>query len=282
MAIQIITDSACDMSMSDAAVNNVIIIPLHVLFGADEYIDGITLDHKRFYEKLIETDVFPTTSQISPFGYNECFATILPEDQILCITLSSKLSGCYQSACIAAMDYDKRVIVVDSENVSVGERILVDIAVKARDEGKTIEEIADILETMKKKVRLLALLDTLEYLKKGGRISSAAAIAGNLLAIKPVISVIHGEVVVIGKARGSKAGNNKLNELISQDGGIDFNYPVHLAYSGLDDTLLLKYKEDCSYVYENHVDDLPISTIGCTIGTHAGPGTIIIAYICSK
>jgi len=115
-------------------------------------------------------------------------------------------------------------------------------------------------------------------LKKGGRISSTVAFAGNLLSIKPVIAIENGEVSLVGKARGSKKGNNLLRELVVNSGGINFAKPFALAYSGLSDHLLQKYIEDSKELYQNKTDNLPITTVGCTIGTHVGPGAIALAF----
>jgi DegV family protein with EDD domain len=179
---------------------------------------------------------------------------------------------------IAAEEYRNRVYLVDSEIVSVGERILVDYAVSLRDAGLDAAEIASVLEEKKKSVCVVALLDTLEYLKKGGRISAAAAFAGGLLSIKPVVSIEDGEVVILGKARGSKQGSNMLMQMIEKKNGIDFKMPVMLGYTGLSDALLQKYISDSESIWKNNVDALPISTIGGTIGTHAGPGAIAVAF----
>ncbi len=279
MSIKIITDSACDFQIGDADKLGVIVLPLRTFFGEEEYLDGVTLGHDEFFQKLIETDVFPKTSQIPPLEFEEAYKKIKENaDTAICITLSSKLSGTYQSARIAAEDYEDCISVVDSENVCVGQQILVRMAVKLVNEGKTQQEIVDILECEKKKVRLIALLDTLEYLKRGGRVSAVVAAAANVLSIKPVIAIENGEVAVIGKARGSKAANNKLTELIEKEGGICFDKPYALAYSGLSDNLLQKYIADFSYIYEGRTDELPINSIGCVIGTHAGPGAIAVAF----
>ena len=199
-------------------------------------------------------------------------------DTALCITVSSELSGTYQSAMIAAERFGDKVIVVDSLSVTIGEQILVLRAAQLRDEGWSAWEIAEILNHEKKRIRLLALLDTLEYLKKGGRISSAAALAGSILSIKPVVAVQNGKIEMLGKARGSKNGSNKLMELVASSRGIDFDKPLLLAYSGLSDALLRKYISDSRELYEGKAETLPICLIGSTIGTHAGPGAIGVAF----
>lgn len=277
MAIRIITDSASDITQVEAAAWGVQVLPLRTIFGQEEFLDGITIDHETFFQKLIESDVLPTTSQLSPFQYEEPFRQAAEAgDEVVCITLSSKLSGCYQSASIAAEDLP--VVLVDSCNVTVGERLLVERAVQLRDQGLSAQEIGQQLETEKSQIRLIALLDTLEYLKKGGRISSAAALAGSLLSIKPVIAVEDGEIAILGKARGSKNGNNMLMTLVEKNGGINFEMPYCLAYSGLSDALLRKYIADSQSLYSGRAEHLPVSTIGSTIGTHAGPGAIAVAF----
>jgi DegV family protein with EDD domain len=283
MRIRIITDSASDITQEEAKAWGVEVLPLKTIFGGEEFLDGVTMDHETFFQRLIESDVMPTTSQLSPYEYGLVFEEAAKAgDTAVCITVSSKLSGCFQSASIAAEDYPGVILPVDSATVCVGQRILVQLAAALRDEGRSAQEIAAALETEKRNIRLIALLDTLEYLKKGGRISAAAAIAGSLLSIKPVIAVEHGEVVVLGKARGSKNGSNMLMELVQKEGGIRFDRPFCLAYSGLSDRLLQKYIADSAALYQGHTEALPISTIGSTIGTHVGPGAIAAAFFAKE
>ena len=279
MSVRIITDSASDISQAEANHLGIDVLPLKTIFGQEEFLDGVTLDHVTFYNKLIESDVLPTTSQLSPFDYEQKFREAVEQgDDVVCIALSSKLSGCYQSASIAAEEFPGKIVVVDSRSVAIGERILVQIALKARDEGKSAPEIGALLEEHIQKLRLIALVDTLEYLKRGGRVSSAAAFAGTLLGIKPVIAVEDGAVSILDKARGSKNGNNMLMTLVEKNGGINFDLPFALAYSGLDDSMLQKYISDSASLYEEKADHLPVCTIGSTIGTHVGPGAIAVAF----
>lgn len=279
MAVRIITDSACDIEPLEAKELGLTIIPLKTMFGKEEFLDGVNISHYQFFEKLIESEQIPTTSQATPFEYEEEFKKVKEAgDTAVCITISSKLSGCYQSANIAVDGYEDVVTIVDSNNVCIGQQILTLYACILRDMGKSAKEIAQELEEKKNRIRLIALLDTLEYLKKGGRISAAAAVAGAVLSIKPVIAIENGEVVVLGKARGSKNGNNMLKEMVKKESGIDFEMPHTLAYSGLSDALLKKYMEDSKELYEGKVDVLRISTIGSAIGTHVGPGAIAFAF----
>lgn len=279
MSVRIIVDSASDIILDRAAELDVDVIPLKTIFGEEEYLDGVTISHKEFYEKLIESDVHPTTSQIPPYEFEERFAEAKEAgDTVLCITLSSKLSGTYQSANIAADGYEDIVTIVDSENVAIGEHLLVELAVRLRDEGKSAKEIAEVLNAEKKKIRLIALLDTLEYLKKGGRISGTAAAVGGLLSIKPVIAIENGEIAVLGKARGSRNGQNLLREYSTKQGNIDYAKSCLLAYTGLSDELLRKYIADSQELYAGFRKQLRICTIGSSIGTHAGPGAIAVAF----
>jgi DegV family protein with EDD domain len=280
VSIRIIVDSACDISQESAKELDITVLPMTISFDDEEFLDGVTLSTEQFFEKLVETDVLPKTSQLPPHRYEEVFEQVKAAgDQAICITLSSKLSGCYQSANIAVEDFEDCMTIVDSENVCIGEQILVLLAVRLRDEGKSVEEIVEILNEQKKKVCLIALLDTLEYLKKGGRISKAVAAAGSLLSIKPVISLQDGEIALVGKARGSRNGNNLLIRYVEENGPIRFDMPFCLAYSGLSRTLLDKYIADSSALYRGiDLDQIPVCGIGSAIGTHAGPGAVAVAF----
>ena len=276
MNTRIIVDSTTELMPEYR--ERVKVIPLIVRFGEEEYIDGVTIDHKTFYEKLIESDVLPATSQANPDTFMRAFDEInAAGESAVVITLSSKLSGTYQSAIIAAEDYDN-IYVVDSGTVTIGASILTELALKYLDEGMDARAVAEKLEEDKKKIHIVALVDTLEYLKKGGRISKTVAFAGTLLNIKPVISVTDGEINMLGKARGSKMGNNLLVQEIEKAGGIDFSKPVLLGYSGLSDILLKKYIEDSRHIWDSNLESVRYTTIGSVIGTHAGPGAIAVAF----
>lgn len=276
MNTRIIVDSTTELMPEYR--DRVKVIPLIVRFGEEEYLDGVTIDHKTFYEKLIESDVLPATSQANPDTFMKAFDEIKAAgESAVVITLSSKLSGTYQSAVIAAEEYEN-IYVVDSGTVTIGSSILTELALKYIDEGMDAETIAQKLEEDKKKIHIVALVDTLEYLKKGGRISKTVAFAGTLLNIKPVISVTDGEINMLGKARGSKMGNNLLVQEIEKAGGIDFSKPVLLGYSGLSDILLKKYIEDSRHIWDSNLESVRYTTIGSVIGTHAGPGAIAVAF----
>ena len=276
MKTRIIVDSTADLMPEYK--ERVSVVPLTVHFGDQEYIDGVTIDHKMFYEKLVESDVLPTTSQATPDSFMKEFDKVKEAgESAVVITLASNFSGTYQSAVIAAEDYDN-IYVVDSESAAMGSGILVELAFRLLDSGMSAEEIAKTLEEEKKKIIIVALVDTLEYLKKGGRVSKTVAFAGTLLNIKPVLSVTDGEINMLGKARGSKMGNNLLVEEIKKAGGVDFSKPVLLGYSGISDALLLKYIEDSKHIWEGNLDEVRYTTVGSVIGTHVGPGAVVVAF----
>ncbi len=250
-------------------------MPLRVLFGEEEYVDGVTITHHEFYEKLIESDVLPHTA---PNDFGETFQEIANKgESAVVLTLASSLSGTYQSACIAAAEYEN-IYVVDTESVAIGSGILAQRALQLQAEGYSAKELAMQLEQEKKQVRLVALVDTLEYLKRGGRLSKTAAVAGGLLNIKPVLALVSGQIQLLGKARGSKQGNNLLIKEIDKAGGVDFDRPVLLGYTGLSDLIINKYKEDSAPLWKHAKEDLPVTPIGSVIGTHVGPDAIAVAF----
>ena len=275
MSIRIIADSGSDIV--NYGREELTVLPMTITFQGVEYLDSVNLSHREFYEKLVESDELPTTSQIAPYRFEEEIKKAKDKgEDVLIITISSELSGTYQSACIAASDYEG-VRVIDALNVAVGERVLVDRAFDLMDQGKTLDEIADDLDECRNRVRELAVLDTLEYLKKGGRISPAVAFAGNVLNIKPVVTVEEGKVVLLGKARGSKQGNNFLRQQCEKT-GIDFSMPICLGYTGFSDEMIKKYAHDSAVLWKDYKESLPIVSIGGTIGTHVGPGAIAVAF----
>lgn len=279
MAIRIVTDSASDISQAKAKEWGIKVLPLKIRFGEDEFLDGVTLSCKEFYSKLVETDVVPKTSQISPYDYSQEFEEAdKAGDDLICFCLSLGVSGSYQSACLAAGDFSDRIHVIDTQQFCISEYIIVQRAVQMRDQGMTAKEIVTNIKEEMKKARVIAVFDTLEYLKLGGRLSSAAAFAGNLLMIKPVLTIEEGIVKILGKARGSKNSHNMLMEHVEKSGGIDYNKPVCLGYTGFSDDVLKKYLADSGSLYEGHEDLVQYAEVGATIGTYAGPNAIAVAF----
>lgn len=276
MNVRIIIDSSVDIA--DRFRQDVKIVPLTIHFGEEELIDGLTIDKQRFYERLVECDELPRTSQANPTAFQKVFEEVTQAgEEAVVITLSSELSGTFQSACLAVQDYDN-IYVVDSKNAAIGSGILTEYAIACAKKGMSAREIAEELERKKEDVCLIALLDTLEYLKRGGRISKTVAFAGGVLNIKPVVTIQDGKVEVIGKARGSRQGNNLLVEKIQESGGIDFDMPILLGYTGLSDALLKKYMEDSRDLWQEQAESLDSTLVCSVIGTHVGPGVVAAAF----
>ena len=275
MAVRIITDSTVDVGNQYS--DRFIVVPLTVTFGETEFIDGVTLDKTEFYQMLEESPVLPRTSQATPDSFAKVFRDLEARgEEAVVITVTSKLSGTYQSARIAAEDFPN-VRVVDSRNVSIGSGVLAEYALQCAEQGMQLDELTEHLIQKRSDICLLARLETLEYLQKGGRISKTAAFAGGLLNIKPVISTKDGELVMLGKARGSKKANNLLIESI-QKNGVDFSRPVLLGYTGVSDELLQNYISDSRTIWEGNINHLEQTQLCSVIGTHAGPGAVAAAF----
>ena len=222
-------------------------------------------------------EAHPTTSQVTPAAWSEVMEQVVENgDTAVVITISSKLSGTYQSACIAAEEFEGKIFVVDSMTATIGERLLLQYGIRLAAEGLDAAAIAAKLDAVKDKVRIFARLDTLEYLKKGGRISAATAVVGTMLNIKPIIAVQDGVVANVAKARGPKAADKQLRELVAKSGGIDFSKPLCAAYSGNEDDNLKVFLSDSTEMLCD--TEAPIATVGCVIGAHVGPGAVAIAY----
>ncbi len=253
---QIIIDSTTDLPEGlKAAVK---VVPLIVSFGEKQYEDGVELSRDEFYRELESGKVLPKTSQASPAAFEKVYREVREKGmEGVVIALASDLSGTYQSACIAAADYPE-IRVVDSKTVAIGAGILAEHAIACAEAGMSAERIAEEIEEKKKDVCLVAMLDTLEYLWKGGRLSRTAAIAGGILNIKPVITIKDGTVVVLGKARGAKKANNLLVEQVTSN-GVQYDMPVLLGYTGVSDELLQNYIADSKALWEGHLEKLECS-----------------------
>ena len=278
MSVKIIVDSTADMTPSVAA--RVGIVPLTVHFGEKEYISGVDIDSKTFYKMLAESDILPTTSQPTPYVFEKAYKQAIAEGHdVVCITCSGKLSGTNQSANIAAFDYEGRVFVVDSNTIAIGLGILAEYALDLVDRGLSAEEIALSLLRKRESIRVMAMVDTLEYLKKGGRLNAAVAAVGGLLNIKPVIAIADGEIKVLAKARGPRQAFTMLNQEIEKAGGIDAGKPVLLGYTGCSDDQLKNYREASEGLWP---EVCPSAIVGSVVGTHVGPGAVAVAFFAAE
>ena len=275
--IRIITDSAADIPNNDKVPANLSILPLTIRFGEEEFLDGVTITNEEYYNKLINGDILPKTSQVTPYAYEEEIRKALDNgEKVIIITLSSGLSGTYQSACVAASNFDEGVTVIDSFMATVSEQILVQYALKLVESGMEYDKIVETLERDKKKIKLVG---PLEYLKKGGRISTAAAVFGSALSIKPVITLVEGKVEVVAKARGRKnAVETTLKILNESETGVDFEKPVAIGYSGNEKGMLNTFVDSSKAMGGISLADWQVVSIGSTISTYTGPDSIILGY----
>ncbi len=275
--VRIITDSTSDLSAEQARQLGVDVFPLQVHFGEECYLDGVEISVAQFYEKLAQAEQLPTTSQVNPDAFAQKFQRYVDAgDTVVGIFLSSKMSGTCQSALIAREMVDQeKIFVVDSHTVTFALGLMVTEAVKLRDQGLSAGEIAARMEELSHKVRLLAMVDTLKYLKMGGRISAATAAVGGLLGINPIISVgDSGTVESAGKARGRKAAFRWIAGRMEQEPA-DPAHGISFGHSNAPEAM-----EECISFFADRLDTEHAlrSDIGAVVGTHAGPGAAGIAY----
>ena len=277
MAIRIITDTPSDISIKEGRDLNINIVSLKIHFDEVSYTEGVDLSVEEFYQKLESSKNLPTTSTPSPEDYLLHYEEAKKAgDDVIVITLASALSGTYQCANLAKdMANYSRIFIIDSEQATISQAMLVRYAIKLRDEGKTAEEIVNYLNDIKDRVVILAMVDTLEYLHKGGRLSKSLAIAGNVLKLKPIISLDKGSVSLIGKAHGINASIKTILKLID-DYDIDLSEQIIFGYTA-DPTQGILFKERVDIKYK--LKDTRLYPIGTVIGTHAGPGAFAIAFI---
>ena len=279
MKTRIIVDSTVDVPEELRA--RMLVAPLHVRFGDEEFIDGVTITSREFYQRLMNSEVLPASSQPSLDSFEKIYEEVTAAgDEAVVLTISSKLSGTYQSACIAAEDYPN-VHVVDTLTAAVGSGVLAELALQLADEGMDAMGIVERITAERENVCLLAVIDTLEYLKTGGRLSATAAFAGTLLSIKPLISVPNGEISVWGKARGTRKGNEMMIAELNAR-GVDFSKPVIQGYTGLSAELLEKFLADSAEIWASHPETQRIVPICSVIGTHVGPGAYATAFFMKK
>lgn len=274
--IRIVTDSTCDLSPQRREELGVHAIPLRVHFGEDAYLDGVDLDCARFYEKLRSVQELPHTSQPNPDEMAAAFRPYLEQgDEIVGIFLSSRLSGTFQSAAIAAGLAGKgEIYLVDSGAVTFSLGLLVEHAAALRDKGLSAHEIAREVEELAPRLRLYAVVDTLKYLKMGGRISAATAVVGGMLGITPILRVQDGVVEAAGKSRGRKGAYKWMLERLEEEPA-DLSLPVAFGHGDAPQIMAECREAMLSAFPGARIIEGPI---GSVVGTHAGPGAAGFAY----
>lgn len=279
MAVRIVTDSTADIPPEQAQASGITVVPLTVFFGEEAYLDGVELDNAGFYRKLQESKALPRTSQPPPAAFQEAYTRLMNEgaDGILSVHLSSKLSGTYQSACTARDSLPEHMCpieIVDSLSISVGMGIPILRAAQEVREGLSLEEIkAHVLDQLSR-THILAVLDTLEYVKRGGRIGHAKALLGNMLSVKPILSLKDGEVVAVERPRTRSKAYERIAQLLANMGKLE-GVAIGEASTGVGQQLAAAIKATYS-------GNIPIYKLGAVLGTHTGPGTAAVAAITAK
>ena len=274
--IKFLVDTSSDYTVEDAKAGGVELVPLHINFGETNYRDAYDLSKDGFYELLTTSGEFPKTSQPTPQDFVDVFEKAQENgDELICILLSSKLSGTYQSATLAKsiVEYDN-IHLIDSLGATYMLRILAEYGQKLAAEGKGVAEIVEAIENVKSKIKVLAVVDTLEYLCKGGRVSKASAAIGEMAKVKPMITVADGEVAVIGKSLGkNKAIGGILKALEGCE--VDESFPIYsVSTLGTENCEAFEKKlEAAGYQYTERVQ------VGATIGTHVGPGVFGMIFV---
>ena len=279
--IRIVTDSAADLTARDLDIPGVFVVPMGITFadGTSTEDDG-TMTKDEFFARLAEDSKLPRTSQPSPATYIQLFEDAAAAgDEVIVITIAQKLSGTFQCAGLAAAETDAKVYVIDSETATQGEAIIVREAVRLREQGLSASRIAAELETFKKRVRVVAIVDSLKHLQKGGRLPAAVAIVGGALGIKPVLALWDGAIRLVDKGRGRPGALVAMFRQLDKQGGVDPAYGYTLLYS--DDKQLTAPVHH--YMHHNlQLTGGRVGQIGPTIGTHIGPGAVGIAFVLPK
>ena len=274
MSTVIVTDSTCDIPSEIINKLNIHVVPCSVNFGIESYLDGVEIKAEEFYNRLTNSDVFPTTSQPTPNQFLEVYNSIPNESDILSIHVSEKLSGTYNSALQAQKNLsDRNIQVIDSQLASTALGLVVIEAAKQAQEGKSIDELSTLTKNALSNSNVFILLDTIEYLKRGGRIGKAQAFVGNLLKLRPILTLNDGAVEGVKKTRSKQAGMNYLQEILQQQTNL---VSVAVLYT-TNEQEALSVANDVKEI--TNIDNIVISQCGPAIGAHAGPGAVGIALL---
>ncbi len=275
MAVKIVTDTTSNITIEEAKELNISLLGIGITFSEFNFIDQYELSTKDFYDKLLNVNDFPKTNQLSLKEIIDVYEDAKDNDEeVLTLFLSSKLSGTHSTAYAAGIDYDN-IYNVDTLQTAGALRILVLEACKLRDLGYSAKDIKQSLDILKTKIRTYAILDTLEYLYKGGRLSRASMVIGEALKLKPAIFINEGKVEVLAKARGNKNIVKKVVDIILQD-EIDHNYPVYYLYT-TGDKNAQTFMRETSFISEE--SDLLNLNITGAVGAHVGPNATGLIYV---
>lgn len=277
--IKVVTDSACDLPQNIVESNQISIVPLTVRFGDDEYVDRVELDQAKFWDLMKTAGQLPSTAAPSPGAFEKEFRQAAADgaEGVVCVTISSRLSATYQAAVVAAQAASDaiEVRVIDSEVCTVGEGLLAIEAAELGAAGDNLDTIVQKIEDMKSRLHIYGALDTLDNLRKGGRIGAAGAFFGSLLSIKPIIRISEGEVKPESRQRTRSRALGALAQYVLDGAPVD---RVAVSHSNAPD--VESFVDLLTPVVKR--DDVLISDIGPVIGTHGGPGVIAVAFVQSK
>src|SRR5215472_8807712 len=281
MAVRIVTDSTADIPQERAKARGITVVPLTVFFGDEAYLDGVELDNPSFYRKLQASKVSPRTSQPPPGLFQEAFTQLISEgaDAILSVHLSAKLSGTYQSACTGRDSLTEElkkiaIDVVDSQSVSLGMSAAIMRAAEEARQGLGLEEIKAHLLDQIARTHILFALDTLEYLKRGGRIGAASALMGGMLSFKPILSLKDGQVMAVERPRTRSKAFERIAQLVSEMGPLE-----QLIVVTSDDEVGQQLIQTLKTTYQGSISSYKL---GAVIGTYTGPNTAGVAVITAK
>ncbi len=278
MAVRIVTDSTSDIPLEQAREHGITVVPLTIFFGEQAYLDGVELDNAGFYQKLKASPAVPRTSQPSPASFQQAFMQLIDEgaDAIISVNISSKLSGTYQSACTARDTLPETakkipIVVIDSESVSLGLGMVVLQAAQEARQGSGLAEIEGHIRAQVSRIRILCVLDTLEYLRRGGRIGGAKALVGNMLSVKPILALKNGAIVPVEQPRTRSKAYARMAQLVGE-----MERPEQIAIIGSDDEVCRQLQQAMQQTMQGNI---PTYKLGAVIGTYTGPGTAGVALI---
>ena len=275
--IRIITDSLCDFTMEYAKENNIDIMPLTVRFGETDYKCGIDLSNEDFYDKLENSDETPSTAAVNPFDFEQIFTRYIEAgDEVVAILFSKYMSATFQSASIAADNIESEHLrLIDCENGAMGQALLIETAVSLRDNGCSADEIADKIRALLPRTKTYIIVDNMDYLNRGGRISKTAEPVGNQMKIHPVLQLLADGVKPVDKVKGRKSCNKWLITKL-QDFAPDTEYKLVIGHSNAPERAETLKEQ---LVEAGITNEICITCIGPIVGTHIGPNCLGIGYI---